>query len=153
MNRRVFLKGIGGASVAAPFLPSVWERTAKAATTGPAKRLVIFYTHNGCLTDKWFPKVTNGPLTADSITGGTLEALKPYVSKLLVPTLQEFDPRLTFLQGDIHLGYRLILPTKLTEDSNEVRAGRPKIVVLPEGLPKVCLGLLKMLPAGLRVLC
>ena len=37
MNRRVFLKGIGGASLAAPFLPSVYEKTAKAAATTPAQ--------------------------------------------------------------------------------------------------------------------
>ena len=75
------------------------------------------------------------------------------VSELLVATLQDFGQRLTFLQGYIHLFHRLILPTKLTEDSHEVRAGRPKIVVFLEGLPKVCLGLLKTLPAGVRVLC
>ena len=34
-----------------------------------------------------------------------------------------------------HLVHRISLLTKLTEDSNEVRAGRPKILVLPEGLP------------------
>src|SRR5450755_2657603 len=71
----------------------------------------------------------------------------------LVATLQDFDQRLTFLQGNIHLFRRLILPTKLTEDSHEVRAGRPKIVVFTEGLPKVYLGLLKTLPAGVWVLC
>ena len=93
MNRRVFLRGIGGASLAAPFLPSVAERVAKAqGTTPPAppKRLVIFFTHNGCLTTRWFPKVTtytNGvaPLTAASIMGGTLEPLTPYINKILVP--------------------------------------------------------------------
>ena len=75
------------------------------------------------------------------------------LSELRVATLQDFDQRLTFLQGYVHLFHRLILPTKLTEDSHEVRAGRPKIVVFPEGLPKVFLGLLKMLPAGVRILC
>ena len=75
------------------------------------------------------------------------------VSELLVATLQDFGQRLTFLQGYIHLFHRLILPTKLTEDSHEVRAGRPKIVVFPEGLTKEFLGLLKTLPAGVRVLC
>jgi hypothetical protein len=88
MNRRIFLRGVGGAAVAAPFLPSVFEKTAKGATAS-AKRLVIFYTHNGCLTDKWWPKITgnngNGALTADSVTGQTLEVLKPYLSKVMVP--------------------------------------------------------------------
>jgi hypothetical protein len=84
MNRRVFLRGIGGAAVAAPFLPSVWEKTAK-AQSAPPKRLVIFFTHNGCLTNRWFPKVTNGALTADALAGGTLAPLTPYIGKLLFP--------------------------------------------------------------------
>lgn len=88
MKRRVFLRGIGGAAVAAPFLSSLYETKAKAkgqsAATGP-RRLVIFYTHNGCLTNRWFPKVTNGPLTADALAGGTLMGLTPYIDKLLFP--------------------------------------------------------------------
>src|SRR5262249_58237771 len=75
------------------------------------------------------------------------------LSELLVATPQVFDQRLTFLEGYVHLFHRLILPAKLTEDSHEVRAGRPVIVVFPEGLPKVCLGLPKTLPAGVRILC
>ena len=90
MNRRVFLRGIGGVSLAAPFLQSVAEQEAKAQSTTPPKRLVIFFTHNGCLTDRWWPKVstyTNGAatLTADMLKGQTLEPLTPYISKLSVP--------------------------------------------------------------------
>ncbi|HEY4185455.1 MAG TPA: DUF1552 domain-containing protein [Polyangia bacterium] len=47
--------------------------------------MVIFYTHNGCLTDKWFPKVTNGALAASDLTSTTLAPLAPYVKKLLIP--------------------------------------------------------------------
>jgi hypothetical protein len=93
MNRRVFLRGVGGSFLAAPFLPSVAERAARAqGMTMPAtpKRLVIHFTHNGCLTDRWWPKVstyTNGAatLTADMIKGQTLEPLTPYISKVTVP--------------------------------------------------------------------
>ena len=93
MNRRVFLRGIGGASLAAPFLPSIYEKAAKAqGTTPPAppKRLLIYFTHNGCLTTRWFPKITtytNGaaPLTAAALAGGTLEPLTPYINKLMFP--------------------------------------------------------------------
>jgi hypothetical protein len=88
MNRRVFLRGIGGAAVAAPFLPTIYEKKAKAAAT-PPQRLVIFFTHNGCLTDKWWPKISgnngNGALTADSVKGQTLEVLTPYLAKCMVP--------------------------------------------------------------------
>src|SRR3954464_11095002 len=73
------------------------------------------------------------------------------VSELLVATLQDFDQRLTFIRGYSHLFLGLFVLTKLTEDSHEVRAGRRKIVVFTEGLAKVCLGLLKTLPAGVRV--
>jgi hypothetical protein len=92
MNRRVFLKGVGGASLAAPFLPSVFEKAAKAqgTTVTTPKRLVIHFTHNGCLTDRWWPKVStysNGAaaLTADMLKGQTLEPLTPYISKVMVP--------------------------------------------------------------------
>jgi hypothetical protein len=71
------------------------------------------------------------------------------VSELLVATLQAFGQRLTFRQGYIQLTLRFVFLIKLTEDTHEVRAGRPKIVVFPEGLPKVCLGLHEKFPAGL----
>jgi Protein of unknown function (DUF1552) len=84
MNRRIFLRGVGGLTLAAPFLSSLNEAKGQAAAATDPKRLVIFYTHNGCLTDRWFPKVENGPLTAADLTG-TLAPLAPYVSKLLLP--------------------------------------------------------------------
>ena len=62
MKRRLFLKGVGGASLAAPFLPSLMApRTARAASNGP-QRLVIFYTNNGCLTNRRCPKTASGPV-------------------------------------------------------------------------------------------
>jgi hypothetical protein len=85
MNRRIFLRGIGGACVAAPFLSSLYEKNARGQTVTAPKRLVIFYTHNGCLTDRWFPKTENGALTASALTGTTLAPLAPYVNKLLIP--------------------------------------------------------------------
>jgi hypothetical protein len=54
------------------------------AATSP-KRLVVFFTHNGCLTTRWFPKKEDGALTADDLTGTYHEALKPLVNKLLIP--------------------------------------------------------------------
>ena len=57
-NRRVMLRGLGGAAVAAPFLPSVAEREAKAQgmTATAPKRLIVFYTHYGCLTTPVVPE-------------------------------------------------------------------------------------------------
>jgi len=87
VKRRLFLKGVGGASLAAPFLPSLMApRTARAATNGP-QRLVIFYTNNGCLTNRWFPKTTSETAAVDAaaLTGTTLQPLSDLAGKLLFP--------------------------------------------------------------------
>ena len=54
MKRRLFLKGAAGATLAAPFLSSLTPTAQAQAATTP-RRMVIFYTQNGCLTDRWFP--------------------------------------------------------------------------------------------------
>jgi hypothetical protein len=102
MNRRIFLRGIGGTAVAAPFLSSLWESKAGAQAATPPKRLVIFYTHNGVLTNRWFPKLDNGALT-DAALEGTLDVLKPYKSKLLVPRgLKSLNPYAVGQSTDPH---------------------------------------------------
>jgi len=82
------LRGLGGAAIAAPFLASVAEREAK--TQGmpvPAapKRLIVFYTYNGCLTNRWFPALSHGPLSRDDYAAmRTLAPMAPYADKLLM---------------------------------------------------------------------
>jgi uncharacterized protein DUF1552 len=86
-NRRILLRGLGGAAVAAPFLSSIMEREAKAQgmTATPPKRLIVFFTYHGCLTDKWFPAKSHGTLsTADYQAMTTLAPMAPYASKLLM---------------------------------------------------------------------
>lgn len=85
MHRRMFLRGLGGAVVAAPFLSSVWERQAKgqAAAANP-KQLIAMFTHYGCVTTKWFPAKSNGALAASDLTN-SIAPLAPYVGKLLIP--------------------------------------------------------------------
>src|SRR6478752_9570255 len=121
MNRRLFLRGVGGAALAAPFLSSVYEKSAKADAVTPPKRLVIFYTHNGCLTDKWFPVKEDGPLTADDLTSTTLAPLAPYVSKLLLPrgfrSMNGYAAGQTIDPHDQAMGSKLTC-AKITEDSN-----------------------------------
>ena len=86
-NRRVLLRGLGGAVVAAPFLPSVAEREAKAQgvpVTTP-RRLIVYFTHYGCLTDRWFPAKSHGARTsADYTAMQTLKPLAPHADKLLM---------------------------------------------------------------------
>ncbi|WP_437522501.1 DUF1552 domain-containing protein [Sorangium sp. So ce726] len=87
LTRRLFLRGLGGAVVAAPFLSSIAGRTAKAGPPGAEapKRLIVLFTHYGCLTNRWFPEKAHGPLTAADYEATTLKHLAPFASKLLVP--------------------------------------------------------------------
>ena len=85
MNRRFFLSGAAGLALAAPFLPSVGQRAARAEALPRPRRNVVFHTPCGCLTNRWFPKVEHGPLDANALAGTTLEVLTPFVKKLLVP--------------------------------------------------------------------
>ncbi|WP_437798295.1 DUF1552 domain-containing protein [Sorangium sp. So ce693] len=85
MNRRIFLRGLGGACVAAPFLGSILDRTVMAQPATPPKRLIVMYTHYGCITTRWFPKKSHGPLTVADLESTTLKHLAPYVDKLLMP--------------------------------------------------------------------
>jgi hypothetical protein len=92
MNRRYFLRGVAGAVLAAPVLSSLLPRAARAQSSAP-RRLVIYYTNNGVLTNRWFPKVEDGPLDAAAFAGTTLEPLGPFASKLLFPRGLAMFPR------------------------------------------------------------
>ncbi len=85
MNRRIFLRGLGGACVAAPFLGSIGERRARAVAPAPPRRLVAMFTHYGCVTTRFFPAKSHGELTASDLAPTTLRHLAPYVNKLLIP--------------------------------------------------------------------
>lgn len=107
LNRRLFLQGLGGAAVTAPFLSSVAERAAKAkGASAPAapKRLVVMFTHYGCLTNRWFPENSHGPLSADDYVGTSLEVLAPHAQKLLLPrgirAMNEWTTDMSLGQGN-----------------------------------------------------
>ena len=85
LNRRILLKGLGGAVVAAPFLSSLWERSAKAQSAAVAKRTILMFTHYGCVTNKFFPANLNGPLLASDLTGTSLAPLAGMEKKILIP--------------------------------------------------------------------
>jgi hypothetical protein len=84
LNRRILLRGLGGAVIAAPFLSSVFERSAKAKVATP-KRAILMFTHYGCITNKWFPAKLSGQLTAEDLAPTTLAPLAPFAKKLLMP--------------------------------------------------------------------
>ena len=104
VNRRIFLRGLGGACVAAPFLGSLAARGVKAQAAASPKRLIIMFTHYGCITTRFFPTNSHGPLSAADLQPTTLRSLVPYVDKLLMPrgirTMNEWTTNLARGQGN-----------------------------------------------------
>lgn len=95
MNRRLFLRGVGGASLAAPLLWS-WghTRASKAQTPETIKRSVIFFTHYGAIVPRWYDQLRDheGVIEA-SMLGDTLRPLSPHAEKLLFPQGLAMFPR------------------------------------------------------------
>jgi hypothetical protein len=87
-SRRWVLRGLGGAAISAPFLDSVAEREAKTQgmpAPAPPRRLIAYFTYGGCLTNRWFPALSHGPLTRDDYAAmRTLAPMAPYADKLLM---------------------------------------------------------------------
>ncbi len=84
MHRRLFLRGLGGAAVAAPFLSSLFDRKAKGQAVTKPRQLIVMFTHYGCITTKWFPVKSHGALVASDLAY-SLAPLQPYVGKVLLP--------------------------------------------------------------------
>ncbi|WP_437730120.1 DUF1552 domain-containing protein [Sorangium sp. So ce1335] len=99
MNRRIFLRGLGGACVAAPFLGSLAARSVQAQAVTPPRRLIAMFTHYGCVTSRFFPVKSHGALTADDLAPTTLRHLAPFVDKLLMPRgirgMNEWTPNMS----------------------------------------------------------
>ncbi|HRI66552.1 MAG TPA: DUF1552 domain-containing protein [Polyangium sp.] len=76
LDRRHFLKAMGAAASAVPFIPLL---DAHAAST-PPKRIVFFFSSNGTIHESWLPKMAGSKLELSPILA-PLEKLK---SKVLV---------------------------------------------------------------------
>lgn len=85
MHRRLFLQGAGGAVVAAPFLSTLGIKPAIGQTAANPTRIITYFTHYGCITDKWFPAKAHGELTPEDLEGTSIKALKDHYAKLLIP--------------------------------------------------------------------
>jgi len=86
MNRRILLKGLGGAVVAAPILTSMFERSARAqAANAISKRAIIMFSYYGCITNNWFPQKLEGEMLESDLMGTSLEPLAKHTKKLLMP--------------------------------------------------------------------
>ena len=72
VNRRNFLKGVGTVAVGLPFLESLPERSAWAASAPPVFSFFIV-AQNGVVFPKFFPSAT-GPISASNLTGDVATA-------------------------------------------------------------------------------
>lgn len=83
MQRRFFLKGLGGTLVALPYMESILlDPKAKAADSNRSFAIFV-YQPMGPEKGSWWPKAT-GALTRDSISGRGLEPLGDYLDKCLI---------------------------------------------------------------------
>jgi hypothetical protein len=92
VNRRNFLRGLGGIAVGLPLLESLGARRSGAAPITFPKRMVVFFTCNGVNMSRFFPTTPYGALTADSLSG-SLKSLAPYRDKLIIPRGFHMVPR------------------------------------------------------------
>jgi len=62
------------------------------------------FTHNGCITNRFFPEKSHGVLTADDLAPTTLKHLSSFASKLLMPRgirgMNEWSVEVTLGQGN-----------------------------------------------------
>jgi hypothetical protein len=61
------------------------SRAARAQAPAPPKRLIAMFTHYGCITTRFFPVKSHGPLTAADLQATSLKHLAPFVDQLLMP--------------------------------------------------------------------
>lgn len=94
MNRRHFLRGLGGIAVGLPLLEGLQPKIARGAPNGFPKRLVVFFTCNGVNMSGFFPSTPFGALSAASFGADrSLKALAPWANKLLIPRGLHMVPR------------------------------------------------------------
>ncbi len=89
IHRRTFLRGLGGAAIALPLLPSLGIRNAYAAEAAGAltpdgfpRRFIYFFHPNGTMPDDFWP--TPGATERDFNLGTILQPLQPYRQKLWI---------------------------------------------------------------------
>jgi hypothetical protein len=104
LKRRHFLRGLGGAAVALPFLDSLRATPVYARSEDVPRRFVAFFQCNGVLRQKFRPNAPYGPLSAGALAGTALEPLSHHVGSMLVTrgihtTPKGYNPS---LPGDDH---------------------------------------------------
>lgn len=98
-SRRLFLRGVGGAALALPFLPSLAERPAKAGPQTTRRLIAIRNEHGGVLRSNMFPAdatlTESAPYAGYSVRRGDLALSVDGATASLSPILSAPSDRLT----------------------------------------------------------
>lgn len=127
MNRRSFLRGLGGVAVGLPMLESLGARRGRTAPLTYPTRMVVFFTCNGANLAKFFPTTPYGALTAESFAG-SLKPLASFRDKLIIPRGFHMVPRgfnRDGTPGDDHakgMGHKLTA-APLVDNTNKYAGG------------------------------
>jgi hypothetical protein len=79
IDRRTVLRGIGGATLALPFLEIMRPRTAQAQTRAP-KRFLVFFHHQGMVMRDWRPRGSETDFSLPYL----LEPLEPFRDRMVI---------------------------------------------------------------------
>jgi len=94
VNRRNFLRGVGGVALMLPFLESIRSREAQANPVSPDRRLIVFFMCNGMNMERFWPTTPYGSLTDESFAPDrSISPLAAYRDKLLIPRGIHMVPR------------------------------------------------------------
>lgn len=101
ITRRLFLQGIGGATVALPLLESLLPSTAFGATAAPAKRYIAIRSLNGQRLMYWKPSPPAGSTTKAMAHVRTtpLSAYTTGINKILDNSFAPLYSKMNFLEG------------------------------------------------------
>src|SRR5687768_11646668 len=99
LDLRMFLKGIGGAYLVLPFLPSLLPREACGQAVTILKRLVAMWTGNGTVYKNWYPTVRPAETVGTNFREMPLSSISGNISTILGPQLSALRSKLLLLRG------------------------------------------------------
>ena len=98
MNRRRFIQGMGGLTLALPFLPSLFPRQANGADLGIPKRFVAVANFDGYYESMYYPKVDADKMFAPDVYYKALSEI-PVTSELFSTILDPFKSKMNIYRG------------------------------------------------------
>lgn len=101
LARRRFLVGLGGVTLALPFLPSLVGES-RADGTKKAKRFIFLFTGNGQRPENWYPRDPSSWIVRDAASHVREAPLAQYsggMSRVFGPEFDELLPKMLVMRG------------------------------------------------------